>query len=169
MGSDPPPALLALNASVECISARGKRKLVMGDFFTGYFETSLRPDEILTGIEIPSVPSDLKHIYLKHTFRSGDLALVGVAAMIGMRDGACDELRLALGGVGPVPFRAIEAEKLGSHRKLDNGVIDAVAVAAADAADPMSDAHASADYRRKMIRVFVRRALPELASAGERA
>ena len=169
MGSDPPPALLALNASVECASARGKRKLPMGDFFTGYFETNLAADEILTGIEIPSAPAKLEHIYLKHTFRSGDLALVGVAAMMTIRDGACEELRLALGGVGPVPFRAVEAEKQGLHRKFDNGVIDAVAIAAADAADPMSDAHASANYRRKMTGVFVRRALQDLASAGEPA
>jgi carbon-monoxide dehydrogenase medium subunit len=169
MGSDPPPALLALDASVECISARGKRKLAIGNFFTGYFETNLGADEILMGIEIPSAPSNFKHVYLKHTFRSGDLALVGVAAMVRMRDGACDEMRLALGGVGPVPFRAVEAEKLGRQRKLDNGAIDAVAAAAADASDPVSDTHGSADYRRKMTRVFVRRALQDLAGSGDGA
>jgi aerobic carbon-monoxide dehydrogenase medium subunit len=169
MGSDPPPALLALNASVECVSSRGKRKLPLADLLTDYFETSLRPDEILIDIEIPSISSNLKTVYLKHTFRSGDLALVGVAAMASMRDSVCDEMRLALGGVGPVPFRAIEAEKLARQRKLDKEVIEEVAVAAADASDPISDAHASADYRKKMARVFVRRALQGLTSAGEHA
>jgi aerobic carbon-monoxide dehydrogenase medium subunit len=169
MGSDPPPALLALNASVECVSSIGKRRLPLADLLTDYFETSLRPDEILIGIEIPSISSNLKTVYLKHTFRSGDLALVGVAAMISMQDGVCEEMRLALGGVGPVPFRAIEAEKLARQRKLDKEVIEEVAVAAADASDPISDAHASADYRKKMARVFVTRALQGLTSAGEHA
>jgi len=169
MGSDPPPALLALNASVECVSAKGKRKLPLRDFLTDYFETSLKPDEILTGIEIPSISSSFKRVYLKHTFRSGDLALVGVAAMVSMRAETCEEMRLALGGVGPVPFRAIAAERLGRQRKLDNSAIEEIAAAAADASDPMGDAHASADYRRKMARVFVRRALQELARASEQA
>jgi CO/xanthine dehydrogenase FAD-binding subunit len=74
-----------------------------------------------------------------------------------------------LGGVGPVPFRAIPAERLGRQRKLDNSAIEEIAVAAADASDPMGDAHASADYRRKMARVFVRRALQELACTSEPA
>src|SRR5437870_4334001 len=81
MGSDPPSALLALNASVECVSHRGKRKLPIAELFTDYFETSLKPDEILAGIEIPSSLELVKGVYLKHTLRSGDLALVGVAAM----------------------------------------------------------------------------------------
>jgi aerobic carbon-monoxide dehydrogenase medium subunit len=169
MGSDPPPALLALNASVECVSGRGRRKVPLADFLTDYFETSLSADEILIGIEIPSISSNLKTVYLKHTFRSGDLALVGVAAMISMQDGVCEEMRLALGGVGPVPFRASKAEKLAQQKRLDKEVIEEVAIAAADASDPISDAHASADYRKKMARVFVRRALQGLTSAGERA
>src|SRR5262252_7319372 len=85
MGSDPPPALLVLNATVESASVRGKRKLPVTDLLTDYFETSLNPDEILIGIEIPSQTPSFKHVYLKHTFRSGDLALVGVAAMMWMR------------------------------------------------------------------------------------
>jgi aerobic carbon-monoxide dehydrogenase medium subunit len=169
MGSDPPSALLALNALVECASSRGRRKLPLADFLTDYFETSLQPDEILIGIEIPSAPLRLKSIYLKHTFRSGDLALVGIAAMASMRDGECEDIRLALGGVGPVPFRATEAEKLARQRKLDKDVIEEVAAAAAHASDPISDAHASADYRRKMARVFVRRALTGLTMTSEQA
>jgi CO/xanthine dehydrogenase FAD-binding subunit len=78
-------------------------------------------------------------------------------------------MRLALGGVGPVPFRASKAEKLAQQKRLDKEVIEEVAIAAADASDPISDAHASADYRKKMARVFVRRALQGLTSAGEHA
>jgi carbon-monoxide dehydrogenase medium subunit len=168
MGSDPPPALLALDASVECVSRPGKRKLPLAELFTDYFETCLEPDEILVGIKIPAAPPTLNGVYLKHRFRSGDLAVVGVAAMLSIREGVCEEVRLALGGVGPVPFRATAAENLVRKKSLGNGIIDDAAAAAADACDPISDAHASADYRRKMARVFVKRALKEIIGASER-
>jgi len=162
MGSDPPPALLALNATVECVSPNGKRKLSVAELFKDYFETSLRPDEILTAIEIPSAPASAKSLYLKHTLRSGDLALVGVAAIAEIQNGVCKDVRLALGGVAPVAFRATAAEDLLRQQNLRNGGVDEAAALAADACDPMSDAHASAGYRKKMVRVFVKRALQEL-------
>jgi aerobic carbon-monoxide dehydrogenase medium subunit len=159
MGSDPPTALLALNTTAECVSPRGKRKMPLAQLFTDYFETSLRPDEILTGVEIPVQAPTAKGVYLKHTNRPGDLAIVGVAAMIAIQEGICAEVRLALGGVGPVPFRATQAEDLLRARTFDDRIVDKAASAAAEMSDPMSDAHASADYRRKMVKVFVKRAL----------
>src|SRR3972149_4700525 len=167
-GSDPPPALLALNATAECVSPRGKRKLPLSQLFTGYFETCLEPDEILAGVEIPPLPSTSKSVYLKHTIRFGDLAIVGVAAMTVIREGVWEELRLALGGVGPVPFRATKAENLLRQTSIPDSAIDAVAEAAAEMCDPISDAHASADYRKAMVRVFVRRALQQTLRGGAR-
>lgn len=168
MGGDPPPALLALDAQAECMSVRGKKKIPLTDFFTDYFTTSLEPDEILLGIDIPSQPAGSRAVYLKQTMRPGDLAIVGVAALLEMKDGFCQEARLALGGVGPVPFRAVEAEKLLRQRSLNDAVIDAAAGAAAAMSDPLSDAHASAEYRRKMVRVFVRRAIHEAMREAKR-
>jgi len=153
MGSDPPSALLALDAKVECLSIRGRRKMPLDAFLTGYFETCLEPDEILTGIEIPALPQGSRAVYLKHAIRAGDLAIVGVAALLEVRDGFCQEARLVLGGVGPVSFRALEAEKLLRQQPLTDDLIDA---------------HASADYRRKMVRVFVRRAIHEAMREAKR-
>jgi CO/xanthine dehydrogenase FAD-binding subunit len=167
MGSDPPSALLLLNADVACLGARGKRKMALSDFLTGYFETCLAPDEILTGIEIAALPAASTAVYLKHTNRAGDLAIVGVAALLDTQDGFCREARIVVGGVGAVPFRATEAEKLLCGNTLTDQLIGAAARAAMDMADPLSDAHASADYRRKMVRVFVTRAIKQ-AMAGER-
>jgi aerobic carbon-monoxide dehydrogenase medium subunit len=161
MGSDPPSALLVLNAQVECFSLRGRRKVPVSDFLTGYFETCLATDEILTGIEVPAAPADSTAVYLKHAIRPGDLAIVGVAALLGPGNGGVREARIAVGGVGPVPFRATEAEKLLSENEISDEVIEAAAAAAAAMADPLSDAHASADYRRKMVRVFVARAIKQ--------
>ncbi len=159
MGSDPPPALLALDAQVECVSPRGRRKIPLTEFFTDYFETCLEPDEMLVGLEIPHVEEGSKGIYLKHTNRPGDLAIVGVAVLFTVNDGFCRDVRLALGGVGSVSFRALEAEALLRQKTIDDHVIDQAADAAAEASDPLTDAHASADYRRKMVRVFVKRAI----------
>jgi carbon-monoxide dehydrogenase medium subunit len=167
MGSDPPTALLALNAGVECFSLRGIRKMPLSDFLTGYFETSLAPDEILTGIEIPLPPAGSSDAYLKHTNRAGDLAIVGAATLLDMQNGFCREARIALGGVGPVPFRAPAAEKLLAGKGFTEQLIGEAAAAAMKMADPLSDAHASADYRRKMVRVFVTRVVKQ-ALAGEK-
>jgi aerobic carbon-monoxide dehydrogenase medium subunit len=161
MGSDPPSALLVLNAAVECLSLRGRRKLPVSDFLSGYFETRLEADEILTVIEVPAAPPDSTAVYLKHAVRPGDLAIVGVAALLGPPNGDGREARIAVGGVGPVPFRATQAEKLLRENKLGDELIETAAAAAAAMADPLSDAHASADYRRKMVRVFVARAIKQ--------
>lgn len=161
MGSDPPSALLVLNAEVECLSLRGRRKMPLSDFLTGYFETCLAADEILTGIEVPAAPADSTAVYLKQAMRPGDLAIVGVAALLGPGDGGGREARIAVAGVGPVPFRATEAERLLRENKLSDELIETAAAAAAAMADPLSDAHASADYRRKMVRVFVARAIKQ--------
>ncbi len=161
MGSDPPSALLVLNAEVECLSVRGRRKMPLSDFLSGYFETCLAADEILTGIEVPAAPADSTAVYLKQAMRPGDLAIVGVAALLGPVNGGGREARIAVGGVGPVPFRATEAERLLRENKLSDELIETAAAAAAAMADPLSDAHASADYRRKMVRVFVARAIKQ--------
>lgn len=168
MGGDPPPALLVLEAKVECASVRGRRKIPAAELFTDYFDTCLEPDEILVGLEIPPPSPHSVGVYLKHTIRSGDLAIVGVAALLQMRDGFCQEAKLALGGVGPVSFRALDAERLLRQQPLNEDVIDEAARAAAAMSDPLSDAHASADYRRKMARVFVRRAIHEAMREAKR-
>jgi len=168
MGSDPPPVLLAMEAKVECISVRGKRKIPLSEFPTGYFETCIEPDEILVGIEVPPLPRESRGVYLKHVSRSGDLAIVGVAAVLKLKEGICEDLRLALGGVGPIPFRASRAEQLVQHRPLDDNLIEAAAAAAAEMSDPITDAHASADYRRQMVRVFVSRAIRAAMGKGPR-
>ena len=171
MGSDPPSALLVMDAKVECVSIRGKRKIPLSEFLAGYFETCIEADEILVGIEIPPLPLGSQGAYLKHGNRSGDLAIVGVAALLKVRDGYCEDIKLALGGVGPVPFRASEAENLLRRRPLDDSTIDQAATAAAEMSDPLSDAHASSDYRRKLVRVFVKRAIRQAmmeADGGER-
>ena len=114
-GADLPPALLALNAAVELRSGKGTRKVPLREFFRSYFETVVTPEELLCGVEIPKLPEGASGVYLKHAISSEDLAIAGVAVVLVPHEkqaGAMREVRIGLGGVSPVPFRATNAESV---------------------------------------------------------
>jgi CO/xanthine dehydrogenase FAD-binding subunit len=141
------------------------------EFFRGYFETAVASDELLCRVEVPALPPRAYGIYLKHSISAEDLAIAGVAVLVIPGDGkagAVRELRIGLGGVAPVPFRATKAESVVKGNVLNDEAIRAVAEIAASEADPMSDPHASADYRRKMVKVLVRRAVVAVLQQAER-
>jgi CO/xanthine dehydrogenase FAD-binding subunit len=73
-----PPALLALNASVELRSRNGTRKVPLTEFFQGYFETAVEADEILSRVDIPTLPQGACGAYIKHSISPEDLAIAGV-------------------------------------------------------------------------------------------
>ena len=161
-GADLPPPLLALNAIAELRSRSGSRKVALAEFFRGYFETSVEADELLCRVEVPKLPDRASGIYLKHAISSEDLAIVGVAVVVvpdGKEPRGGPEIRIGLGGVASVPFRATKAERAISGSVLDDAAIREAAEVAASEAEPMTDPHGSAEYRRKMIKVLVRRAL----------
>jgi carbon-monoxide dehydrogenase medium subunit len=146
---DLPSVLLALDATLVAQGPEGERQIAAADFFRGVFETALGPQDVLTEVRVPKVAGGA---YVKFVRRAQDWATVGVAAV---RDGS---VRVALTHMAPTPVRA-------------RGVEDAIgagadAEAAAERADegtePGSDVMASADYRRHLARVLVRRALEDL-------
>jgi carbon-monoxide dehydrogenase medium subunit len=170
-GADLPPALLVMNAVAELQNAKGSRKLSLGEFFRSYFETAVGSAELLCRIEIPKLPAGAAGVYLKHAISSEDLAIVGVAVVLvpdRKQPRAVRETRIALGGVAPVPFRVTRAESAASGAILDDGAIREAGEIASSEAEPMNDPHGSAEYRRKMIKVFVRRALAAAIEQLER-
>jgi len=170
-GADLPPALLALNAVVELRSKKGTRKVPLGEFFRGYFETVVAPDEILCKVEIPQLSAKASGVYLKHAISSEDLAIAGVAVVLvldGQQAGKAQEVRIGLGGVAPAPFRASKAESALRGLALTDAAIREAAEIASAEADPMTDPHGSADYRRKMVKVMVRRAISAAIEQSER-
>jgi aerobic carbon-monoxide dehydrogenase medium subunit len=170
-GADLPPSLLALNAVAELRSKNGTRKVPLGEFFRSYFETVVGPEELLTRVEVPALPNGAAGVYLKHAISSEDLAIAGVAVVLipdGNGGGAVREVRIGLGGVAPVPFRAAKAERMLAGAVLKDEAIREAAEIAASEADPMTDPHASADYRRKMVKVLVRRAIVAAKEQMER-
>lgn len=170
-GADLPPSLLALNAVAELRSKNGTRRVPLGEFFRSYFETVVAPEELLCRIEVPVLPDGAAGVYLKHAISSEDLAIAGVAVVLipdGNGGGAVREVRIGLGGVAPVPFRAAKAERaLGGAVLKDEAIREAAEIASSEA-EPMTDPHASADYRRKMVKVLVRRAIVAAKEQMER-
>ena len=161
-GADLPPALLALDARVELRGRKGIRKIELSDFFRGYFETAVAPDELVSSIELPTQPESASAIYLKHAISPEDLAIASAAVVVVIDDQQprkAREVRIALGGVAPVPFRAKKAETVFDRAALSEAAIREAAEVAASEADPMDDPHGSAEYRRKMVKVLVRRAI----------
>jgi carbon-monoxide dehydrogenase medium subunit len=143
--ADLPMALVALGGSVELTGPGGTRTVTADDFFTGYFETALAPDELLTAVRVPGRPGE-PWGYQKFVRRANDWAIVGVAAVDG---------RIALANMGPVPLRATAAEQA-----LAGGAsVAEAAELAAEGTSPGEDIHADRPYRQHLARVLTRRAL----------
>lgn len=157
---DPPPGLIALNASVRLVSRRGERTVPVDQLFSDYYETVIAPDELLTEVIVPAPTRDMRHVYLKFLPRTGDdYATVAVAANAWVEGGICHELRVALGAVGPTPVHAtaVEAELEGSN--VTPEAIRRAAEAVETLVDPIDDFRGSSAYKRDMAVVFTRRAL----------
>lgn len=161
---DPPVALLALDARVALTSASGSREVALVDFFTNYYETVLRPDELLTALRVPRPAAHSGSAHLKFLPRTADdYATVGVAASVQIdpASGACTDCRIAMGSVGSTPLRAPQAEALLRGQQLTPALLREAGTVAQQQTDPISDTRGSADYKRSMAGVFVRRALDQ--------
>lgn len=157
-GADVPPALLALDAEAVVCSRAGERRIPLATFFQGYFETALRPGELLTAVAVPAPQAGSAGAYLKFNYRRIDMALVGVAVRFGLEGGVARNVRLALGGVDSVPFRALAAEAFLEGMALEPSAVREAGRLAAEDRELVSDVHASASYRRRVIPALVRRA-----------
>jgi aerobic carbon-monoxide dehydrogenase medium subunit len=161
--SDPSPALLALRASVLLHGPDGARTVPITEFFTGFYETALRQAEVLTAIDVPAMPAGARWRYLKWTPRAQeDKALVGLATVLVLDGRHCRVARLAVGGVSASPVVLAGAEHALEGQELDDTTIARAADAAAAEVDPMDDLQGSADYRRDMLRTWVRRVVTGL-------
>jgi len=160
--ADSAPPLLTLGAKLKLTSRKGARTVGIEDFFTGPNQTALTDEEILEAIQIPAMPPNSKGVYLKLTPRRAmDLAIVGVAAVVTAQDGVCKDIHLALGAVAPTPIRAKKAEAVLKGQKFSDSLIEKAAQTAAAEAKPIDDHRASAEYRRDMVEVLVKRAIKQ--------
>ncbi len=160
--ADTAPPLMVLDASVEIISIKAKRKVLVENFFKGPGESHLKPGEILTQIMIPNPLKKSSGAYFKLMRRAAmDLAQVGIAACLSFdsEKKTCTGARIALGAVGLTPIRALKAEQILLNKELNETVGKEAGKIAAQEANPRSSLRASKEYRREMIEVLTKRAV----------
>jgi carbon-monoxide dehydrogenase medium subunit len=155
---DPAPVLIALDAMVRVGGADGERTMPLEAFYTDLFETALEPDEIIIEIQVPPPRSKTATVYQKFNLLERDQGIVAVAVTISLdEDDTCKDARVVLGNGAPTTVRAKTAEKALIGKNLNDTVFAAAGQAAADDASPVSDIHASEEYRRHLITVLTQR------------
>ena len=164
--SDQPTVLTALGATFNVTGPGGDRSIAAADFATGLLENALAENEVLTSISVPSVPSGAGSAYVKFPHPASRYAVVGAAAVLAVSGGACSSASVVVGGVETTPARAASVEAALAGSDLGAAALDAAAAAVGGDlnGDPMGDVFASAEYRRAMAAVYVRRALSAAAS-----
>jgi CO/xanthine dehydrogenase FAD-binding subunit len=156
---DPAPVLIALNAKLKLASSAGERVIDMEEFSQDYLEVDLKTGEMLTEIQVPTPPPNTGTAYEKLMVMKGDMGIVGAAVSITLKpgDGVCENVRIALGSAASVPLRAKKAEAKLTGKALNDSLLAEAGEIAAAETNPPSDVHGSAEYRREMVKVFVKR------------
>lgn len=157
---DVPAAALALDAELVVAAPQRRRAIKARDFFQDMFTTSRRQNEILVQVRVPVLPPRSGGAYLKLGRGASDLATVGVAAAVALdKAGACKDVRLGLAGVGSTPIRATRAEDVLKGHRPSRGLVAEAGERASEMSRPSTDIRGSAEYKREMVKVYVRRAI----------
>jgi carbon-monoxide dehydrogenase medium subunit len=153
--ADFPAVVLALDADIVIKGKSGQRSVKASSFFRGFYDVDLAAGELITAIQFDPIKSAA---YVKLHQRASHYAIVGAAAALSVKGGVIESARVGLTGATTHAIRLSGVEKSLAGKKAD-GIAAAVQAAAADVPDVNVDLHASEDYRKAMIPVFVRRAV----------
>jgi carbon-monoxide dehydrogenase medium subunit len=156
---DLPPVLIALRAHIVVAGSAGERAIPVEDLFTGYFETVLKRDELITAVVVPAQGAD-SAAYLKCTTRAvHDWPALGVAVSLDRDGTSVRAARIVISAATEKPIRLPDAEAAVRGGSLDDAALRRAGDAAAAQAQTISDGQGSAAYKRQLVRVYVRRAL----------
>jgi carbon-monoxide dehydrogenase medium subunit len=159
-GNDHPATMLAYGAEVVAVGPGGERAIPIDSFFTGFFETALAPNEILTEVRIPMLNGSSGGSYLKLERKVGDFATVAVAAQVQLDEGGnFASVGIGLTNVGLTAIKATAAEAFLKGKAPTDENIRQAAGLAADAAEPVADFRGSEDYKRSLVKTYTVRAL----------
>jgi carbon-monoxide dehydrogenase medium subunit len=150
-----PACVLALDAEIGMAGPAGQRSVKAGAFFKGLFETALGPHDVITAVRFPAATAATRVGFAELARRHGDYAMVGLAAVARASGRTLSDVRLVYFGVGETPVRAREAEDALARGSIDD------AVAALDL-DPTSDIQATADVKKHLAGVLLRRVAAQL-------
>ena len=159
--SDSAPALISLNAQAKIASPTGERTIPLEDFFVGpdvdiQRENILKPNEIVTEVLIPEPPAGTRSHYHKRMERKvWDFALVSIAATLTFTGNSCQEARLVLGGVAPIPWRLKEVENYVSGKRITSKVASRAGDIAIKGAKPLKQN----GYKVDLVKIMIEEAL----------
>jgi aerobic carbon-monoxide dehydrogenase medium subunit len=156
---DLPPALIALGARVTVVGPSGERTIPVEDLFTGYFETVLARNELITRLDVPA-QAGRRACYLKVTTRAAhDWPALGIAVSVDGDDTSIRDARIVISAATERPIRLTDAEAAVRGAPIGDASLRRAGEAAAEEAELLDDAHGSAAYRKQLVRVYVGRAL----------
>ena len=161
--------LIAMDAEVTLASTAGERTLKLADFYSGFRQTVLRPDELLLAIRIPALDEYQRGVFLKLGLRRAQaISVVDVAAVLWRdRDERVVDARITLGSVAATIIRVPAAEQFLLGKRLTAETIAQAGRLASGAATPIDDVRGSAEYRNEMVKILVARALRQLAATEQ--
>ncbi len=152
--------LLCLGASVVLQSVRGTRTVLLDDFFVGPGKTVAKADELLIAVEVPGLAGSVGSCYVRLEYRRQmEIAVAGASAFVRLDGTKIIEARVAITALAPTIRRVADAEALLIGTTGSHDAIQSSAEAASQSSAPISDVRASADYRKAMTTVMVRRAI----------
>jgi aerobic carbon-monoxide dehydrogenase medium subunit len=157
--ADTAPALLSYGAQVKIASAQGERTIPLEEFFVGPGKTALQDNELMAEIILPAPQPHSGAAFFRRTRTAMDIAVVCGAAMLQLSNGTCQNARIALGAVGPIPLRATRVEAALRGQTLTEQVVEDASRIASEEARPIDDVRSTAEYRREMVRVLTGRSL----------
>jgi carbon-monoxide dehydrogenase medium subunit len=156
---DLPPVLMALDASIAVTGRGGERTLKVENLFAGYYETVLKPGELITELRIPA-QGKRRAAYLKVTTGAADdWPALGVAVSFEANGRTVSDVRVVASAATEKAIRLTAAEEVLSGATIDDAVLARAGDAAADDTETVSDVRGSAPYKRELLRVYVRRAV----------
>lgn len=154
---DLPPVLLALDAEITIASLKGQRTISLVNFFKGYRQTDLQPDEVIVSVKIPQTITDGAARRLSQSYKIGkrgtdDISIVAAAFTVDLDES--DRIlhaRLAYGGVAATPVRAMVVEEMLTGKSWSLETIQQVKPSLYDAFTPLTDLRGSAEYRKRLV------------------
>jgi carbon-monoxide dehydrogenase medium subunit len=159
--SELPPCMLTLGAILIARGPSGERRIPAAEFFTGIYETALKPQELLVAVELPVSPRSATHFFHEFARRHGDYAIVGLAAQAVVKDGQFADLRLGFFAVGDRPLLAGAASKL-VDVAITSQVLSETFTALDQELDPLEDHQATPAMRRHLSKVLLARCISSL-------
>ncbi|MDD3656978.1 MAG: xanthine dehydrogenase family protein subunit M [Atribacterota bacterium] len=150
--ADTVPPLIAFGAKVIIESKQSKRTVLLEEFFTGPGKTILKPDELITRIEVPEVKSNAGSAFLKKSRVKADLAKINIAVSLQRNGQKCESCKIVFGSVAATAVRASKTEKLLAGEIITEELIAQAAQAVTSEIKPISDIRSTAEYRILMSR-----------------